>query len=275
MTPGDKFRQAVGNERPLKVVGTINAYTARMAQATGYRAIYLSGGGVAANSLGMPDLGISNLDDVLIDVRRITDVCDLPLLVDVDTGFGSSAFNVARTARSLIKAGAGAWVTIDEGNAAMRMIVGFAPGRSDVYLAVMHSGVTLGPLVGRLAAQADVLVVNHALLLADLALRRQTDNYTAAAVLPPFDRLVLDGRFRVDALVTDRRFRALTQPRIGEHVAVEREDLRFLVPALLGNQPMASAQFLIRLIDRFQQAHAPLVGGRRGHGHLPGVAGGA
>ena len=108
MSPGDKFRKAVGEEKPLQVVGTICAYHALLAKRTGYKAIYLSGGGVAAGSLGMPDLGISNLDDVLIDVRRITDVCDLPLLVDVDTGFGSSAFNVSRTTRSLIKAGAGA-----------------------------------------------------------------------------------------------------------------------------------------------------------------------
>jgi methylisocitrate lyase len=95
-------------EQPLQVIGAICAYHARLAQRTGYRALYLSGGGVAAGSLGMPDLGISNLDDVLIDVRRITDVCGLPLLVDSDTGFGASAFNVARTVRSLIKAGAAA-----------------------------------------------------------------------------------------------------------------------------------------------------------------------
>ena len=108
MTPGAKFRQALAAERPLQVIGTIVAYHALLAKRTGYRAIYLSGGGVAAGSLGMPDLGISNLDDVLIDVRRITDVCDLPLLVDADTGFGASAFNVGRTVRSLIKAGAAA-----------------------------------------------------------------------------------------------------------------------------------------------------------------------
>ena len=108
MTPGEKFRTSLKAEQPLQVIGTICAYHALLAKRTGYRAIYLSGGGVAAGSLGMPDLGISNLDDVLVDVRRITDVCDLPLLVDVDTGFGSSAFNVARTTRSLIKAGAGA-----------------------------------------------------------------------------------------------------------------------------------------------------------------------
>jgi methylisocitrate lyase len=108
MTAGEKFRKAVTEEKPLQVIGTICAYHALIAKRSGYKAIYLSGGGVAAGSLGMPDLGISNLDDVLTDVRRITDVCDLPLLVDVDTGFGSSAFNVSRTTRSLIKAGAGA-----------------------------------------------------------------------------------------------------------------------------------------------------------------------
>jgi methylisocitrate lyase len=108
MTPGAKFRQAVRDERPLQVIGAILAYHALLAKRTGYRALYLSGGGVAAGSLGMPDLGISNLDDVLIDVRRITDVCDLPLLVDADTGFGASAFNVGRTVRALIKAGAAA-----------------------------------------------------------------------------------------------------------------------------------------------------------------------
>jgi len=108
VSSGQAFRKAVAEEKPLQVVGTICAYHALLAKRTGYRAVYLSGSGVAAASLGLPDLGISNLDDVLIDVRRITDVCDLPLLVDVDTGFGSSAFNVARTARSLIKAGAGA-----------------------------------------------------------------------------------------------------------------------------------------------------------------------
>jgi methylisocitrate lyase len=105
-SPGARFRAAVAAEKPLQIVGTINAYHARLAEREGYRAIYLSGGGVAAGSLGVPDLGISSLDDVLTDIRRITDVCSLPLLVDVDTGFGSSAFNVARTVKSLIKFGA-------------------------------------------------------------------------------------------------------------------------------------------------------------------------
>jgi methylisocitrate lyase len=108
MSAGKRFREALAQEKPLQIIGTINANHALMAKRVGYRAIYLSGGGVAAGSLGMPDLGISGLEDVLIDIRRITDVCDLPLLVDVDTGFGASAFNVARTTRSLIKAGAAA-----------------------------------------------------------------------------------------------------------------------------------------------------------------------
>ena len=102
------FREALAAESPLQIVGAINANHALLAKRAGYRAIYLSGGGVAAGSLGLPDLGINTLDDVLTDVRRITDVCELPLLVDIDTGFGPSAFNIARTIKSLIKAGASA-----------------------------------------------------------------------------------------------------------------------------------------------------------------------
>jgi methylisocitrate lyase len=105
---GALFRQALQEEQPLQIIGAINANHALLAQRAGYRAIYLSGGGVAAGSLGLPDLGINTLDDVLTDVRRITDVCDVPLVVDVDTGFGPSAFNIARTVKSLIKFGAAA-----------------------------------------------------------------------------------------------------------------------------------------------------------------------
>ncbi len=105
LSPGNRLRQAVSENRPLQVVGVITALAARMAQRAGHNAIYLSGGGLAANSLGVPDLGISTLEDLLIDIRRITDACELPLLVDADTGFGG-AFNIARTTRSLIKAGA-------------------------------------------------------------------------------------------------------------------------------------------------------------------------
>ncbi|HWT16389.1 MAG TPA: methylisocitrate lyase [Patescibacteria group bacterium] len=105
---GAAFRAALAAEKPLQVIGAINANHALLAKRAGYKAIYLSGGGVAAGSLGMPDLGINTMDDVLIDCRRITDVCDLPLMVDIDTGFGPSAFNIARTVKSLIKAGAAA-----------------------------------------------------------------------------------------------------------------------------------------------------------------------
>ncbi|MFP2823042.1 methylisocitrate lyase [Citrobacter braakii] len=107
-SPGQAFRAALSKENPLQIVGTINANHALLAKRAGYQAIYLSGGGVAAGSLGLPDLGISTLDDVLTDIRRITDVCPLPLLVDADIGFGSSAFNVARTVKSISKAGAAA-----------------------------------------------------------------------------------------------------------------------------------------------------------------------
>jgi len=134
VSSGTAFRKAISEEKPLQVVGTICAYHALLAKRSGYKAVYLSGGGVAAGSLGMPDLGISNLDDVLIDVRRITDVCDLPLLVDVDTGFGSSAFNVARTTRSLIKAGAGAMHMEDQVGAKR---CGHRPGKEIVSAAEM------------------------------------------------------------------------------------------------------------------------------------------
>ena len=104
-SPGARLRAALRSERPLQAVGAITAYTARMAAAVGFKALYLSGGGVAANSLGVPDLGVSTMDDVLTDIRRITDACDLPLLVDADTGWGG-AFNIARTVKSFIKFGA-------------------------------------------------------------------------------------------------------------------------------------------------------------------------
>jgi methylisocitrate lyase len=122
---GARFRAAMAAEKPLQVAGTINAYAAKLAEAAGFRAIYLSGGGVAANSLGVPDLGISTMEDVLTDVRRITDACPLPLLVDIDTGWGS-AFNIARTIRQMIKAGAAA-VHIEDQVSAKRC--GHRPGK--------------------------------------------------------------------------------------------------------------------------------------------------
>ncbi|HSS47272.1 MAG TPA: methylisocitrate lyase, partial [Burkholderiales bacterium] len=128
VSPGARFRTAVAQEKPLQVAGCINAYCARMAERVGFKAIYLSGGGVAAGSLGLPDLGIGTLDDVLTDVRRITDVSSLSLLVDVDTGFGS-AFNIARTVRSLIKFGAAAMHIEDQVQAKR---CGHRPGKAIV-----------------------------------------------------------------------------------------------------------------------------------------------
>jgi methylisocitrate lyase len=143
LTAGAAFRAAVAAEKPLQVVGAINANHALLAKHAGFKAIYVSGGGVAAGSLGLPDLGISTLDDVLTDVRRITDVCDLPVLVDVDTGFGPSAFNIARTVKSMIKAGAGA-MHIEDQVGAKRC--GHRPGKAIV---------TQDEMVDRIKAAVD------------------------------------------------------------------------------------------------------------------------
>ena len=140
---GARFRAAVAAEVPLQVPGAICAYHALLAERSGFKAIYLSGGGVAAGSLGLPDLGISNLDDVLTDVRRITDVCTLPLLVDADTGFGASAFNIGRTVRSLIKFGAAA-MHIEDQVGAKRC--GHRPGKELV---------SQGEMVDRIKAAVD------------------------------------------------------------------------------------------------------------------------
>src|SRR5579862_2212068 len=132
-SPGSKFRLALATEKPLQIVGAITALAARMAEATGFHALYLSGGGVAANSLGLPDLGISTMEDVLIDARRILDVTTLPLLVDIDTGWGS-AFNIARTIRSMERAGVAA-VHIEDQVASKRC--GHRPGKELVPAAEM------------------------------------------------------------------------------------------------------------------------------------------
>lgn len=142
-SPGLRFREAMQKENPLQIVGTINANHALLAKQSGFNAIYLSGGGVAAGSLGIPDLGITTLEDVLIDIQRITNVCDLPLLVDVDTGFGPSAFNIARTVKSLIKAGAAA-LHIEDQVGAKRC--GHRPGKEIV---------SKEEMVDRLKAAAD------------------------------------------------------------------------------------------------------------------------
>ena len=151
---GAAFRKAVQEESPLQVIGAINANHALLAKRAGYRAIYLSGGGVAAGSLGLPDLGISGLEDVLVDVRRITDVCDVPLLVDIDTGFGASAFNVARTVRSLIKAGAAACHIEDQVGAKR---CGHRPGKEIV---------SQGEMVDRVRAAVDARTDENFVIMA-------------------------------------------------------------------------------------------------------------
>ncbi len=152
-SPGARFRAALEQEKPLQVAGAINAYTARLAEATGFGAIYLSGGGVAANSLGLPDLGISTMEDVLTDVRRITDATRLPLLVDIDTGWGG-AFNIARTIRSMIKAGAAA-VHLEDQVSAKRC--GHRPGKELVSAAEM---------VDRIKAAVDARTDEHFVIMA-------------------------------------------------------------------------------------------------------------
>ncbi|TAJ95155.1 MAG: methylisocitrate lyase [Gammaproteobacteria bacterium] len=150
---GARFRQSVREHRPLQVVGTINAMAARIAERAGHKAIYLSGGGLAANSLGLPDLGISQLEDVLVEVRRITDACALPLLVDADTGFGG-AFNIARTVRSLIKAGA-AGMHIEDQVAAKRC--GHRPNKAIV---------TRAEMVDRIKATVDARTDDQFVIMA-------------------------------------------------------------------------------------------------------------
>lgn len=152
-SPGARLRAAVAEERPLQIVGAINAYAARMAAACGFRAVYLSGGGLAANSLGMPDLGISTMDDVLIDARRITDACALPLLVDADTGWGG-AFNIARTVRSFVKVGA-AGLHIEDQVQAKRC--GHRPGKEIV---------SKEEMIDRVKAAVDARTDEHFVIMA-------------------------------------------------------------------------------------------------------------
>jgi len=190
------FRDALAAESPLQVIGAINANHALLAKRAGYRAIYLSGGGVAAGSLGLPDLGINTLDDVLTDVRRITDVCDLPLLVDIDTGFGPSAFNIARTVKSLIKAGAAACHIEDQVGAKR---CGHRPGKEVV---------STEEMIDRVKAAADAKTD------ADFFVIARTDAIAAHGVDAAIERAVAcveagaDGIFAEAAydLETYRRF---------------------------------------------------------------------
>jgi methylisocitrate lyase len=193
---GAWFRKALAEEVPLQVAGAINANHALLAKRAGFRAIYLSGGGVAAGSLGLPDLGITGLEDVLTDVRRITDVCDVPLLVDVDTGFGPSAFNIARTVKSLIKSGA-AGCHIEDQAGAKRC--GHRPGKEIVSKQEMSD---------RVKAAADAKTDKDFFLIA------RTDAIAAEGVDAAIDRALAcveagaDGIFAEAAgdLATYRKF---------------------------------------------------------------------
>jgi methylisocitrate lyase len=193
---GGRFRTALAEEKPLQVIGAINANHALLAKRAGYRAIYLSGGGVAAGSLGLPDLGINTLDDVLTDVRRITDVCDLPLMVDIDTGFGPSAFNIARTVKSLIKFGAAACHIEDQVGAKR---CGHRPGKEIV---------PAGEMADRVKAAADAKTDSQFFLIA------RTDAIAVEGVDAAIERAIAcveagaDGIFAEAAydLPTYRRF---------------------------------------------------------------------
>ena len=171
-SPGRWFRRALEEEIPLQIIGAINANHALLAKRAGYRAIYLSGGGVAAGSLGVPDLGITGLDDVLTDARRITDVCNLPLVVDIDTGFGPSAFNIARTIKSLIKAGAAACHLEDQVGAKR---CGHRPGKEIVSKAEM---------VDRIKAASDAKTDSNFFLIA------RTDSIAAEGLEAGIERAI-------------------------------------------------------------------------------------
>src|ERR1700723_347802 len=170
-SPGARFRAALADERPLQVVGAINAYAARLAAACGFKALYLSGGGVAANSLGVPDLGISTMDDVLIDIRRITDACPLPLLVDADTGWGG-AFNIARTVRSFTKFGAGGLHIEDQ---VQSKRCGHRPGKEIV---------SQGEMVDRIKAAVDARTDEQFVIMA------RTDALAVEGMEKALDRAV-------------------------------------------------------------------------------------
>ena len=172
-SPGLRFREAMKAEKPLQIVGAINANHALLAEQAGFKAIYLSGGGVAAGSLGIPDLGITTLEDLLIDIYRITNVTDLPLLVDIDTGFGPSAFNVARTVKSVIKAGAGA-LHIEDQVGAKRC--GHRPGKEIV---------TKEEMVDRIKAAVDARYDE------DFVIGARTDAFAGEGLEKVLERSVL------------------------------------------------------------------------------------
>ena len=197
-----RFRQALREENPLQIVGAINANHALLAKRAGYRALYLSGGGVAAGSLGLPDLGINNLDDVLTDVRRITDVCDLPLLVDIDTGFGPSAFNIARTVKSLIKFGAAACHIEDQVGAKR---CGHRPGKEIV---------SQQEMVDRIKAAADAKTDSNFFLIA------RTDAIATEGVEAALERAIACVQAGADGIFAEAAYDLSTYQRFVQAVNV-------------------------------------------------------
>ena len=202
VSAGGAFRQALQEENPLQIIGTINANHALLAKQAGYRAIYLSGGGVAAGSLGLPDLGINNLDDVLTDVRRITDVCDLPLLVDIDTGFGPSAFNIARTVKSLIKFGAAACHIEDQVGAKR---CGHRPGKEIV---------SQQEMADRVKAAADAKTDSNFFLIA------RTDAIAAEGVDAAIERAIACVQAGADGIFAEAAYDLPTYQRFVDAVKV-------------------------------------------------------
>jgi methylisocitrate lyase len=201
-SPGARFRAALAAERPLQVVGAINANHALLAQRAGFQAIYLSGGGVAAGSLGLPDLGINTMDDVLVDVRRITDVCPLPLMVDIDTGFGPSAFNIERTIKSLIKAGAAACHIEDQVGAKR---CGHRPGKEIV---------TKDEMVDRVKAAADAKTDPHFFLIA------RTDAIQAEGVDAAIERAIACVEAGADGIFAEAAYDLPTYKKFVDAVMV-------------------------------------------------------
>ena len=199
---GGRFRAALAAEQPLQVIGAINANHALLAKRAGFRAIYLSGGGVAAGSLGLPDLGINTLDDVLTDVRRITDVCDLPLMVDIDTGFGPSAFNIARTVKSLIKFGAAACHIEDQVGAKR---CGHRPGKEIV---------SAGEMVDRVKAAADAKTD------ADFFLIARTDAIQVDGVDAAIERAIACVEAGADGIFAEAAYDLPTYQRFVDAVKV-------------------------------------------------------
>jgi methylisocitrate lyase len=199
---GARFRAALAEEKPLQVIGAINANHAHLAKRAGFRALYLSGGGVAAGSLGLPDLGINTMDDVLTDTRRVTDVCDLPLLVDIDTGFGPSAFNIERTIKSLIKAGAAACHIEDQVGAKR---CGHRPGKEIV---------TRDEMVDRVKAAADARTDAQFFLIA------RTDAIQAEGVDAAIERSIACVEAGADGIFAEAAYDLPTYKRFVDAVKV-------------------------------------------------------